>query len=609
MKYKSPVINIRQGHTHGRINVEKPKDRKKTFERLTKYFFNERLGVLLLPVLAFVGVLGSVFAPKYQSSAIDCIVSGNFNDVSYFLAIMLVLYIAGGLAAMLQGYLGAVLSQRMTGRIRDDLFRKIVLLPISYTDNHSHGDLISRIANDADNISNVISQSLSSMFSGVLMLIGTVAMMMYYNIALAMLSCSMVILTIIATTLLTKYMRKYYVQRQELLGTLNGTINEMISNTRTVTAYNYQDITINNFIKTADDLTKAGIIAETISSSMGPVMNTLSNISFVFVGVFGAWFALRGYITVGVISAFIVYARQFSRPVNELAQIYGQIMTALAGAERIFEILDEQTENFAGIQLKEKTGGVIEFKHVNFSYVPAVGLRPGVQVIKDFSLKIEAGRKIALVGSTGSGKTTIINLLMRFYDVDSGEILIDGQDIRSIALKSLRDKIGIVLQDNILFTDTVRANLTYARYDVTDDELRDIAAFTGFDKVVKNLPNGYETVLNSSNVTLSHGQRQLLAIGRAFLSKPEIFIFDEATSNVDTRLEKHIQVAMNELAKHSTCLIIAHRLSTIQDADEIVVMDRGRIVEAGNCRTLLELSGCYKELYEAQFSRSVLLRQ
>lgn len=600
MKYESPTvrrgINMRHGHTHGRINVEKPKDRKKTFSRLAGYFFGERMGILLLLVLVFVGVLASVFAPKYQSSAIDCIVAGNFDGVSYFLVIMLTLYTVSGLSTMLQGYIGAVLSQRMTGRIRDDLFKKIVLLPISYTDTHSHGDLISRITNDADNISNVISQSLSSMFSGVLMLFGTVAMMSWYNIALALLSCSMVILTVFATMILTKYMRKYYVRRQELLGVLNGTINEMISSSRTVTAYNRQNTAINNFVETADALTKAGIIAETISSSMGPVMNCLSNFSFVLVGVFGAWFALKGYITVGVISAFVVYARQFSRPVNELAQIYGQIMTALAGAERIFDVLDEHTENFAGAQLENKTRGVIEFRHVNFSYVP------GVQVIKDFSLKIESGHKIALVGSTGSGKTTIINLLMRFYDIDSGEILLDGQDIRGISLKSLRNKIGIVLQDTVLFTDTVRANLAYSRHDVTEYELRNAAAFTGFDKVVKNLQNGYDTVLNSSNVTLSQGQRQLLAIGRAFLSKPEILILDEATSSVDTRLEKHIQDTMSELTSHSTSLIIAHRLSTIQDADEIIVMDNGRIIEAGNHRTLLELNGRYKELYETQFS-------
>ena len=600
MKYESPTvhrgINMRQGHTQGRINVEKPKDRKKTFSRLSKYFFAERLGVLLLPVLAFIGVLGSVFAPKYQSSAIDCIASGNFESVSYFLIIMLVLYIISGLAAMLQGYIGAVLSQRMTGRIRDDLFKKIMLLPVSYTDSHSHGDLISRIANDADNISNVISQSIGSMFSGVLMLLGTVAMMMWYNAALALLSCSTVVLTLFATAFLTKYMRKYYVRRQELLGALNGTINEMINNVRTVTAYNHQEDAINDFVKTADDLTKAGITAETISSSMGPVMNCLSNISFVSVGVFGAWFALRGYITVGVISAFIVYARQFSRPVNELAQIYGQIMTALAGAERIFEVLDEKTEDFTGIYSEQKTRGVIEFKHVNFSYVP------GVPVIKDFSLKIESGRKIALVGSTGSGKTTIINLLMRFYEIDSGEILLDGQDIRSMNLKSLRKKIGIVLQDTVLFTDTVRANLTYSRHNVNDDELQNIAAFTGFDRVVKNLKDGYETVLNNSNVTLSQGQRQLLAIGRAFLSKPEILILDEATSNVDTRLEKHIQDSMAELIGNSTSIIIAHRLSTIKDADEIVVMDQGRIIETGNHKTLLELNGRYRELYETQFS-------
>ena len=369
-----------------------------------------------------------------------------------------------------------------------------------------------------------------------------------------------------------------------------------MTNCRTVTAYNLQDKVITDFVKTADDLTRTGIIAETIGGSMGPVMNMFNNVSFVVVAVFGAWFALQGYISVGVISAFIIYAKQFSRPINELAQLYGQILTALAGAERIFAVLDEAPEDLEGEKITEDAEGVIEFKNVNFSYVP------GKQIISDFSLKIESGKKIALVGSTGSGKTTIINLLMRFYDIDSGEILLDGKNIRDLALKDLRNQIGIVLQDTVLFSDTVRANLTYAQPDISEQALENAVKRTRCDRVIRALADGYDTVLSGSGAGLSQGQRQLLAIGRAFLSHPQILILDEATSSVDTRTEKYIQDGMAQLMQGRTCLIIAHRLSTIRDADQIIVMDHGRIAESGSHEALLEKRGKYYDLYMTQFA-------
>ena len=576
--------------------VEKPKNTRSALARLFGYFRHEMVLVIILALAVSFSVIAGVLAPRFQSQAIDHLVSRSFSEVSGVLALMILLYALHGAATLLQGYLSARLSQRIIGRLRGDLFHKIVNLPVSYLDSRSHGDIMSRMTNDAENVSTVISQSLSSLFSGILTLIGTIIVMLSFNVPLTLLTCSSVILSIWLTKIISELMHKYYVMRQTLLGQLNGTVEEKITNTKTVTAYNLQDAVIKDFSKTSDELTKAGIIAEIIAGSMGPLHNMLNNVSFVIVAAFGAWFALRGFISIGVISAFVVYSKQFSRPINELAQLYGQIQTALAGAERIFAVLDEESENKEGDKNDPVREGVIEFKNVNFSYVP------GKQVISDFSLKVEAGKKIALVGSTGSGKTTIVNLLMRFYDVDSGSILIDGTDIRDVSTDALRDSIGIVLQDTVLFTDTVRANLKYADPSISDEKMIEAGALSNCDSVVNALSDGYDTVLTLSGASLSQGQRQLITIGRAFLSFPRILILDEATSSVDTRTEKHIQDAMFRLMENRTSLIIAHRLSTIRDADLIVVMDNGRITEMGTHEELLDLKGNYYRLYMTQFA-------
>ncbi len=576
--------------------VEKPKNTRSALARLFGYFRQEMVLVIILALAVSFSVIAGVLAPRFQSQAIDHLVSRSFSEVSGVLALMILLYALHGAATLLQGYLSARLSQRIIGRLRGDLFHKIVNLPVSYLDSRSHGDIMSRMTNDAENVSTVISQSLSSLFSGILTLIGTIIVMLSFNVPLTLLTCSSVILSIWLTKIISELMHKYYVMRQTLLGQLNGTVEEKITNTKTVTAYNLQDAVIKDFSKTSDELTKAGIIAEIIAGSMGPLHNMLNNVSFVIVAAFGAWFALRGFISIGVISAFVVYSKQFSRPINELAQLYGQIQTALAGAERIFAVLDEESENKDGDKNDPVREGVIEFKNVNFSYVP------GKQVISDFSLKVEAGKKIALVGSTGSGKTTIVNLLMRFYDVDSGSILIDGTDIRDVSTDALRDSIGIVLQDTVLFTDTVRANLKYSDPSISDEKMIEASALSNCDSVVNALSDGYDTVLTLSGASLSQGQRQLITIGRAFLSFPRILILDEATSSVDTRTEKHIQDAMFRLMENRTSLIIAHRLSTIRDADLIVVMDNGRITEMGTHEELLDLKGNYYRLYMTQFA-------
>lgn len=577
--------------------IEKAENVGATLKRLLSFFRSETLFVSVMGIVVLICVIASVIAPSFQSSAIDQIVSGNFGRLPHFLVLMLVTYLIHGAATLAQGYLSASLSQRIVSKLRKTLFDKIVHLPISYLDSHSHGDLISRMTNDVENISGIISSSLSSLFSGVLTLIGTFIMMLYYSVPLGLLSCSTIFLTVMFTSFITKRMRKYYVKQQTLLGELNGTVEEMVTNYKTISAYNQQDSVIKTFTKTADNLTVTGIIAKSISNCMGPVMNMLSNISFVIVSVFGAYFALKGYITVGVISAFIIYSKQFSRPINELSQLYGEIQIAIAGAERVFSILDADSEHFEGQHIDvNNVRGIIEFKNVNFSYVPEK------RVISDFTLKIESGKKIALVGSTGSGKTTIINLLMRFYDIDSGEILLDGQNIKDIALGDLRDSIGIVLQDTKLFTDTIRGNIAYAVQNPTQEELDRAAEFSYCDKVIKKLPEQYDTMLSQTSVSLSQGEQQLIAIGRAFLSYPQILILDEATSNVDTRTELNIQNAMNQLMKDRTSLIIAHRLSTIQDADQIIVMDQGQIVESGNHTELLAQHGKYYDLYMTQFA-------
>lgn len=580
--------------------VEKPKEGKKTLRRLVGYFAGERKVVIFLLAVVFVVVVASIYAPRLQSDAIDSITRGEFKQLPAILITMLAVYGIHSLGTYLQSRNSAILSQRVVKRMREDLFDCVVNLPVKYIDSHSHGDIMSRMTNDVENISNTVSQSLSSLFSGLLTVIGTVAMMIYLCPPLALLSCTTVILTLVATKFLSTAMRTFYRKRQALLGNLNGTVEEMVSGYKTVVAYERQDAVIEEFNETSDELTRAGIYAEILGGSMGPVMNVINNVGFVIIAAFGGYFAVNGVISIGIISAFIVYAKQFGRPIDEIAQIYGQIQTAIAGAERVFAIMDQPREDKSGKENMDEAKGVITFKNVNFSYVP------GQQVLHDFNLEVRAGHKIALVGATGSGKTTVVNLLMRFYDVDSGEILIDGVNIKDIDCRNLRENTAIVLQDTVLFADTVRNNLKYSKQAASDEEMEQAARMSNCHDMILRLKDGYDTELTGAGYNLSQGQRQLLSIARAFLAQPRILILDEATSSVDTRTEKCIQDAMVKLMENRTSLIIAHRLSTIQDADLIVVMEQGRIIETGNHEELLEKQGKYYELYMTQFSGNAI---
>ena len=582
------------------LTVEKAKDKKGTLKRLIAYFAAEKAMIIGLLAAVIVVVICSVYAPKLQSNAIDIIASGRFKELTPILITMVVVYIIHSICTFLQTKISAVLSQNIVKKMREDLFRHIVNLPVRYLDSNSHGDIMSRMTNDIENISTTVSQSLSSIFSGVLTIIGTVIMMTVLCPQLALLSCVTVILTVIATKFLSKAMKKFFTKRQVLLGNLNGTVEEMVTGYKSVVAYNRQENVIKDFNNVSDELTRVGIIAEILGGSMGPVMNVINNISFVIIAAFGGYFAINHIISIGVISAFIVYAKQFGRPIDELAQIYGQIQTAIAGAERVFAVMDEPLEDKSGDKNMDKLEGVIKFKDVNFSYTK------DKQVLYDFNLQVKAGQKVALVGSTGSGKTTVVNLLMRFYDVDSGEILIDDVNIKDIDCATLRKNTAIVLQDTVLFADTIKNNLKYSNEAATDEQMYAAAAMSNCDTMINKMPLKYDTELMAEGENISQGQRQLLSIARAFLAQPKILILDEATSNVDTRTEKHIQDAMLKLMENRTSLIIAHRLSTIQDADIIVVMDEGHIVEAGNHKELLNKMGRYYKLYMTQFAGQTL---
>ena len=576
--------------------AERAADARRTLRRLFGYFAEEKTAVAGVLASVALGTLLGVLAPLLQSRAIDILAGSAQGRIGAVLLSMTAVYLLYCGTKLLQGRLSAGLSQRMVLRLRGQLFGKMVHLPVPYMDSHSHGDVMSRMTNDVEALSSAASMSLPSVCSGALMIVGASAAMLWCCWQMALVSFASMLLTAVATKLLSGPVRKFSRMKQALLGELNGRVEELVSGYRTVTACGRGERAAEEFCAVSDRLLRAGIQADALSGVFGPVMNAVGNLTFLVVVVCGGYFALEGIISVGVVSAFLVYARLLSRPVNELAMVASQLLSALAAAERVFAMLDEEEEDMGAGDFRSELGAEITFEDVSFGYVP------GRDVLKHVSFTVPAGRKAALVGSSGSGKTTVANLLMRFYDPGSGRILVGGQDIANVSRSSLRRSMDIVLQEVSLLSDTVRANLGYASDNASDEELWRAAERGRCSGLIRMLPQGMDTMLEASGASLSQGERQLLSIARSFAADPDVLILDEATANVDTRTEKEIQAAMREVMEGRTAIIIAHRLSTIRDADIILVMDGGRIVESGRHEELMARRGRYYDLCRLQLA-------
>ena len=601
------------GPMAARMNAEKPKNTKKTLARLLRYIGKSSVLLIVLLAIMLAVTAAELLGPFFQAKAIDTIsvdteaggLKVDTEALVFYLTFMGAVALASALLSFFQGILSARLAQDTVKHMRGDLFEKISRLPIGYTDSHRHGDIMSRMTNDVENVSGAISQSITSLFSCILTLVGALCMMLYYSWVMTIIALVTIPVSIFVSSQLGKFMRKYFVRRQKLLGQLNGQVEETVTAYKTVVAYGKEEESVERFSAVSGELRVCAIKARVWGSIMGPVMNFIGNLQYVLIAASGAWMVLGGFrnftgapISVGSVQAMLQYSQKFTHPINQIANQYSSILTALAGAERIFEIMDHADEIDAG---KEKmpadaVKGDIEFENVKFGYLP------NEPVLKGFSLSVKAGQKIAIVGATGSGKTTVVNLLTRFYEWESGSIRIDGRDITTIPKEDLRRMIAIVLQDTVLFSDTIRNNIKYGRQEMSDERMREAAKTALADRFIDRLPEGYDTVLAESGANLSQGQRQLLAIARAVLADPKILILDEATSNVDTRTEMQIQQAMVALMKNRTSLIIAHRLSTIRDADCIVVLKDGVIAESGDHDTLLSMNGEYAKLYRNQFA-------
>lgn len=595
--------------------AEKPKNMKKTLSRLLKYIVTNKFMIIMLVASVIISALLNLAGPSIQGEALkfltpstdeggkliileDGTVKVDFAGMTRLLVLLGAVYLLSSLFTYIQGHISAKLSQKTVYRMRGDLFRKIEKLPIKYIDNHPHGDIMSRMTNDIENISNTVSNSVTSLISSIITIIGAFSLMLYHSWQMTLVALVTIPLTVLVTTKLTKYVRRYFMRQQQLLGAINSQVEESVTGYKTVVAFGHENEIKDEFNRTGDELRTAGIKAEIFGGVMGPLMNIIGNVGFLLIVICGALFTMKGLIGITTIYVFIQYSKQFTRPINEVANQYTSILNAITGAERVFEIADQNDETDEGkkVLLPADIKGNISFRNICFSYVQSE------PVLKNFNLEISSGQKIAIVGKTGSGKTTIINLLTRFYETDSGKILLDGTDIREITKASLRKNIAIVLQDTVLFSDTVGANIRYGRPEASEAETEAAAKAAKAHDFITRMPEGYDTVLDESGGNISQGQKQLLTIARAILADPKILILDEATSSVDTRTEKDIQSAMINLMQGRTTLIIAHRLSTIRDADKIIVLDDGRIVEAGNHNELIAAEGVYYGLYMSQFA-------
>ena len=586
---------------------QKPKNTKATAKRLFSYLEQEKHKI----AAAFVCVLVSSASTLCGSYLLRPIINGlidstktsqqKITSLMAGLALMAVVYVLGVGATYLQGRIMISVSQGTLKRIREHLFRKVQKLPVRYFDTNPTGDIMSRFTNDVDIIGEMLNSTLVQIFSGTITLIGTLALMLYTNWVLAVVT--IVVSPIIAKigTAIAGKSRKYFMKQQTDLGKVNGYIEETVTGQKVVKVFNYEENVVNEFSELNQNLRNSQVKAQFISGIMGPCMNAMSQVNYTLTACVGSIIAFASRwgggvpfsaLDIGGLTVFVNYSRQFSRPINELAQQVTNIMSALAGAERVFNVMDETEEIDDGKKLVlDKVHGDVLVEGVTFGY------NPDKTILKDVSIFAHPGQKIALVGSTGAGKTTITNLITRFYNINKGKITIDGVDIKDISLECLRENIAMVLQDTHLFTGTIMENIRYGRLSATDEEVRQAAKTSCADMFIKNMPEGYDTMLKGDGSNLSQGQRQLLNIARAALSKAPILVLDEATSSVDTRTEKHINEGMDALMEDRTTFVIAHRLSTIRNADAIMVLENGEIIERGTHEELLEKKGRYFELY------------
>ncbi|WP_240420589.1 ABC transporter ATP-binding protein [Paenibacillus periandrae] len=582
--------------------VVKPKNFKATMRRLWQYVGSEKKLLIVVFMFVIIDSALTLSAPYLIGVSVDTMTSGSAGTVNFKLLELVIIaliaaYVADGLLTFLQGWLMAGISQRIVMKLRTALFEKLQKLPLAYFDSRRHGEIMSRLSNDIENVSSSLSQSITQLMGGSIAIIGSLVMMLILSPLLTLASMITVPLVYLLARTITKRTSVLFKDQQVQLGKLNGHVEETISGIEVVKAFNREDKAIEEFDAVNAKLCEVGLKAQIWSGFLMPLLAVINNIGFAAVAVVGGVLAVKGLITVGIIASFLSYSRQFVRPLNEIANIFNVLQSGVAGAERVFEVLDELEETADApnaIPLENAKGHVV-FENVSFGY------RPDVPILKNISFESQEGSSTAFVGPTGAGKTTIVNLVTRFYDVTGGRILIDGRDIKEYTRDSLRKAFGIVLQDTYLFSGTIKENIKYGKSDATDEEIEAAAVMANADAFIKRLPNQYESLLSENGGNLSQGQRQLLAIARVILAKPSILILDEATSSIDTRTELHIQDALLSIMQGRTSFIIAHRLNTIRDADTITVIDHGEIVEQGSHDRLINEQGAYNRMFNNQF--------
>ena len=577
---------------------EKLNNPKETINRLLKYIGSKKLSLVLIFVFCVITTLVSILGTKLNGEIVDKYIAvGDINGLYKICIVLIAMYLLATASTFVQNRLMVSIAQKTSAEIRKDLYDKMQNLPLKYFDTHSSGDLMSRLTNDIDNINMTLSQSITQLISGVINIVGMLIAMLMLSPSLTIIGLLTIPITIFGTRTIMKYTQPLFIKKQNDLGRLNGYIEEMVSGQKAVLLFGQEENVKKEFNNINKSITSSAILADALSGCMGPLNNFINNLTYLVLAVCGGVFILKGVdISVGIVFTIILYMRNFNQPINQILNISNSLQGALAGAERVFEVMDEEPENDKEDVIHvNNLQGEVELKDVDFSY------NNDKKILNKINLTAHKGQTIAIVGPTGSGKTTIINLLNKFYNIDSGKITIDGKDIDNFSMESLRKSVAVVLQDTYLFSVSVRENLRYGNLNATDEDIIKAAKLANAHHFIMQLEDGYDTVLSDNGSNLSQGQRQLLAIARAILSKSSILILDEATSSIDTRTEVAIQEAMVNLMKGKTTFIIAHRLSTIRNADKILALKDGEIIERGTHDELLEAGGFYANLYNSQF--------